>query len=403
MDPEILRSSFAVVERRAEFAVKYFYSHLFRHNPEVRALFPLDFPEDMERQRDRLFAALTYVMERLGDPALPEYLRELGRDHRKYLAEPDHYAAVGASLIAAFTVVAGSAWNAEVEKAWAEAYGAIANVMLQGAWEAQQEGQPPWWDAEVVARTRHGDDLVVLTLQPDRRLRYSPGQYVSVNAPHLPGIWRPYSLGNAPRVDHTVDLHISRVEGGVLSTALVRQTREGDVLRLGAPGGGLTLRTPGERSLTFIAAGTGWAPVKALLQQLGDSHEARLFLVARDTSYLYDRSAVERLQARLPLLSVTFITPAPGRPKAQATERLLTALGNRAGWERSDVYLAGPPKLVDEISGELPALGAPAERIFHDLLAPTSEGRTRPLGTAEWLLDRPQPNWHNPSSRAPGA
>ncbi|WP_405881955.1 globin domain-containing protein [Streptomyces sp. NBC_01136] len=407
MDPEILRSSFAVVERRAEFAVKYFYSHLFRHHPDVRGLFPLDFPEDMERQRDRLFAALTYVLERLEDPALPGYLRELGRDHRKYLAEPEHYAAVGASLIAAFAVVAGSAWNAEAEKAWAEAYGAIANVMLQGAWEAQRGGEPPWWDAEVVSRTRHSDDLVVLTLRPHHRLRYRPGQYVSVNVPHLPGIWRPYSLGNAPRADHTVDLHISQVEDGVLSTALVRQARKGDVLRLGAPGGGLTLRAPAERPLTFIAAGTGWAPVKALLQQLDatheTTHEARLFLVARDTSYLYDRSAVERLQARLPRLAVTFITPAPGRPRTQATERLLTALGNRAGWTRHDVYVAGPPQLVEEITEVLPTLGTPPERIYRDLLAPTGEARPRPLGAAEWLLGRPQPNWHNPASRAPSA
>jgi ferredoxin-NADP reductase/hemoglobin-like flavoprotein len=403
VDPEILRSSFAVVERRAEFAVKYFYSHLFRHHPDVRGLFPLDFPEDMERQRDRLFAALTYVMQRLEDPGLPGYLRELGRDHRKYLAEPEHYAAVGASLIAAFAVVAGPAWNVEVEKAWGEAYGAITNVMLQGAWEAQHHGEPPWWDAEITARTRHGDDLVVLTLRPHQPLDYLPGQYVSVNLPHLPGIWRPYSLANAPRPDHTLDLHISRVEDGVLSTALVRQTRKGDVLRLGAPGGALTLRTPVDRPLTLIAAGTGWAPVKALLEQLDDAHEARLFLVARDTSYLYDRAALERLRDRLTRLAVTFITPAPGRPKAQATERLLTALGNRAGWTRHDVYLAGPPELVEEIGEGLPTLGTPADRIFHDVLAPTGRGRPRPLGAAEWLLDRPQPSWHNPSSRAPQA
>ncbi|MFF3143562.1 flavohemoprotein, partial [Streptomyces sp. NPDC057927] len=188
---------------------------------------------------------------------------------------------------------------------------------------------------------------------------------------------------------------------GVLSTALVRRTREGDVLRLGAPGGALTLRAPVERPLTFIAAGTGWAPVKALLQQLDATHEARLFLVARDTSYLYDRSAVERLQSRLPRLGVTFITPAPGRPKAQATERLLTALGNRAGWARHDVYLAGPPQLVEEIAEALPALGTPPEQIFHDLLPPADPSRPRPLGPAEWLLDRPHPNWHNPTSRAP--
>ncbi|MGW3667736.1 globin domain-containing protein [Streptomyces sp. NPDC005141] len=403
MDPEILRSSFAVVERRAEFAVKYFYSHLFRHNPELRGLFPADLPQDMERQRDRLFAALTFVMDGLEDPELPRYLRDLGRDHRKYLAQPDHYAAVGASLIAAFAFVAGSAWSTEAEKAWAEAYGTITHLMLQGAWEAQHNGEPRWWDAEVVSRTRHGDDLVVLTLRPRQRLTYSPGQYVSVNMPQLPCVWRPYSLANAPRADRTVDLHISRVEDGVLSTALVRQTRVGDVLRLGAPGGGLTLRTPADRPVTLIAAGTGWAPVKALLEQLDPSHEARLFLVARDIAYLYDRPAVERLRVRLPKLAVTFITPAPGRPKAQATERLLTALGNRAGWTRHDVYIAGPPDLVEEVGEALPALGAPADRVFHDLLPPTGESRPRPLGAAEWLLDRPVPNWHNPADRATGA
>ncbi|MEW2164326.1 globin domain-containing protein [Streptomyces sp. NPDC007084] len=401
MDPEILKSSFAVVERRAEFAVKYFYAHLFRHHPDIRALFPTDFPEDMERQRDRLFAALTFVMDRLDDPGLPDYLRDLGRDHRKYLAQPDHYAAVGASLIAAFAAVAGSAWRGETEKAWSEAYGAIANIMLQGAWEAQHHGEPPWWDAEIVARTRHGDDLVVLTLRPRQRLTYTAGQYVSVNMPHLPGIWRPYSLANAPRPDRTVDLHVSRVEGGVLSTALVRQARVGDVLRLGAPGGGLTLRTPADRPLTLIAAGTGWAPVKALLERLEPAHEARLFLVARDVAHLYDQPAVDGLRDRLPGLTVTYITPAPGRPKAQATERLLTALGNRAGWTRHDVYLAGPPDLVQEVAETLPSLGTPAGRLFHDLLPPAGGGR--PLGAAEWLLDRPRPSWHNPAGRAPEA
>ncbi|MFF1448781.1 globin domain-containing protein [Streptomyces sp. NPDC058274] len=413
MDPEILRSSFAVVERRAEFAVKYFYAHLFRHNPDVRGLFPLDFPEDMERQRDRLFAALTHVVRRLGDPALAGYLGDLGRDHRKYLAEPEHYAAVGTSLIAAFAAVAGSAWNTEVEKSWAEAYTTVMDAMLQGAWEAENEGEPPWWDAEVVARRRHGDDLVVLTLRPDRPLRYFPGQYASVNSPHLPGIWRPYSLGNAPRPDHTVDLHISRVAEGVLSTALVRQTRPGDLLRLGAPGGGLVLRTPAERPITFIAAGTGWAPVKALLEQLEQAerldpaqdrapYDSRLFVVARDLAYVYDRDAIEELQARLPRLVVTFITPAPGRPKAQATDRLLTALGNRANWAQHDVYLAGPPKLVEEIGDALPSLGTLPERIFHDLLPPTGQDEPRPRGAAEWLLARPQPSWHNPAGREPG-
>ncbi|MER6343398.1 globin domain-containing protein [Streptomyces sp. NPDC001595] len=516
MDPDLLRTSFAVVERRAEFAVKYFYAHLFHHHPDLRALFPVDFPEDMRRQRDRLFAALTRVVARLDDPELPEYLRALGRDHRKYLARPEHYAAVGESLLAAFATVSGAAWTRETEKAWQEAYAGIADHMLQGAREARGAGRPPWWDAEVVRHVRHGDDLALLTLRPSHPLPYLPGQYVTVNTPRLPGIWRPYSLANAPRPDHTVDLHVSLVPGGLLSTVLVNGVREGDVLRIGAAGGDTVLRgtwprlsgapgtsgtseapcAPERRPITLIAAGTGWAPVKALLEQMtgealpggdlpggdrsggdlpgagrsalglpgedrsgeeaageeaagedspdeapagGQSPEAsterrpaeggertrlparprgsagtggrkkpladpsapsvRLFVVARDSARLYDRLALEAAQARLPGLTVTCITPAPGRPGAQATERLLTALGNRAGWDRHDVYLAGPPGLVDEVTAHLPLLGTRPDRIFHDSLPPAGEDTARPLGPGEWLLGRPQPHWHDPAAR----
>ncbi|MFD8651550.1 flavohemoprotein, partial [Streptomyces mirabilis] len=146
---------------------------------------------------------------------------------------------------------------------------------------------------------------------------------------------------------------------------------------------------------------TGGPPAPPLHTHPHPTHAAREFHGARQPSSLNHRPAVARLQSRLPRLGVTFITPAPGRPKAQATERLLTALGNRAGWARHDVYLAGPPQLVEEIAEALPALGTLPEQIFHDLLPPADPSRPRPLGPAEWLLDRPHPNWHNPTSRAP--
>lgn len=118
-----------MVERRAEHAVKFFYTHLFWHNPGVRELFPASF-EDMERQRDRLFAALTHVIAHLENETLLPYLRDLGRDHRKFLAGPEHYAAVGASLLAALAETSGEAWTPPVEKAWSEAYQVIADAMM---------------------------------------------------------------------------------------------------------------------------------------------------------------------------------------------------------------------------------------------------------------------------------
>ncbi|MFF9017969.1 globin domain-containing protein [Streptomyces sp. NPDC014870] len=397
MDAELLRSTFAVVERRAEHAVAFFYSHLFWHNPGVRELFP----EDLRAQRDRLFAALTHVVTRLEDPGLADYLAHLGRDHRKFLASPALYAAVGSSLTAAFAHAAGTAWSIEAEKAWGEAYGQVAEQMMRGAEQAEAEGEPAWWDAVVVRHERLDEDLAVLTVKPRRPFAYRPGQYVGVSSLRVPRVWRTYSMANAARPDGTVDLHVSRIPGGAMSTALVEAVGVGEPLRLSAPGGALTARTAPDVPRTYIAAGTGWAPVKALLEEVAAGPEgvgARLFLVARAKEYLYGKEDAERLRERIPGLNVTYIASAPERPREQATERLLRALYACGNWRAHDVYMAGPPELLAETLPALDDLGVP--RVHHDRL-PAPAADARPLGTAEWFLARPEPHWHNPAARSP--
>ncbi|MEV7419171.1 globin domain-containing protein [Streptomyces sp. NPDC089919] len=418
MDVRILKSSFAVVERRAEHAVKFFYSHLFWHNPGLRELFPPGF-EDMERQRDRLFAALTHVVAHLEDPELLPYLHDLGRDHRKFMAGPEHYVAVGASLLAALAEAAGEAWTPAVEKAWAEAYQVIADAMVSGA---TASAEPPWWDAEIVRHLQYGADIAVLTLRPHAPLSYRAGQYVSVASDRVPTTWRTYSIGNAPRPDGTLDLHVSRIERGRLSGHLVREAQPGEVLRLGAPGGQMLLDHDSPRPVSLIAAGTGWAPVRAMLEEMllrppaveagPDSGQGggpeprpgvRLFVVARDAAHLYDRPLIEEFQERCPWLTVTYITPAPGQDRNQATDRLANALSHRGRWPEQDVYLSGPAPFIEETAVLLDELGAHPGRVFYDAVPASGAGRarSRPLGFGEWFLNRPETHWYNPSDRAP--
>ncbi|MFD3664202.1 globin domain-containing protein [Streptomyces sp. NPDC058659] len=400
MDPQLIRSTFAIVERRAEHAVTFFYSHLFWNNPGVRELFP----EDMVPQRDRLFAALTHVVTHLEDPALAAYLGHLGRDHRKFLASPALYAAVGESLIGAFAHAAGSAWTIEAEKAWTEAYGLVVELMQAGADASAGSGEPAWWDAHVVRHERYGDSLAVLTLRPRRPFPYVPGQYVSVSSLRVPRVWRTYSVANAPREDGTLDLHVSRIPGGAMSTVLVGETGPGEVLRLSAPGGGLTSRPPGGGLRTYICAGTGWAPVRALLEEATETEpdlEGRLFVVARAKEHLYGRPDAESLKERLPGLNVTYITAAPGRRRDQATERLVHALQACEQWPAHEVYLAGPPGFLTEVTEVLTELGTDPDRIHQDTLPAVGRFTVRPSTAAERLLGPPPLHWHDPEARAP--
>jgi len=63
---------------------------------------------------------------------LQAFLRDLGRDHRKFGVLADHYGAVGASLLATFAHFSGDAWTPELEADWTGAYETIASVMIAG-------------------------------------------------------------------------------------------------------------------------------------------------------------------------------------------------------------------------------------------------------------------------------
>ncbi|MBV8933690.1 MAG: flavohemoprotein, partial [Kutzneria sp.] len=188
-----IRESFAAVEPHADEAAKLFYGMLFSLAPETRDLFPAN----MEVQRSRLMRALVHVVQAVDKPDdLIPFLRQLGRDHRKFGVIAGHYEAVGTALLATIKKFAGDAWDAQVERAWAEAYTIMARSMQEAA--AADEG-PAYWNATVLEHKRLTWDLAIVRVQPDYPVPYRPGQYVSVEIPQRERLWRYLSPANAPR------------------------------------------------------------------------------------------------------------------------------------------------------------------------------------------------------------
>ncbi|MGA5701981.1 globin domain-containing protein [Peterkaempfera bronchialis] len=108
----------------------WFYDHLFTHHPGVRGLFA----DHLDEQRDRLWAALGALVSHLEDtPTLVDMVRKLGRRHAGYGALPEHYPAVGASLIATLRHFAGDAWTPETEASWAAVYEVVSSTMIDAA------------------------------------------------------------------------------------------------------------------------------------------------------------------------------------------------------------------------------------------------------------------------------
>ena len=114
------------VAPRADELTQLFYGWLFRIAPETRELFPVT----MELQRTRLLRALIHVVQMVDRPdELSIFLRQLGRDHRKFGVIGEHYDRVGEALLGALGEIAGPLWTAEVKDAWVGAYGVVSQAM----------------------------------------------------------------------------------------------------------------------------------------------------------------------------------------------------------------------------------------------------------------------------------
>ncbi len=131
LNVELLEQSFELVKPQADELITSFYNNLFTDYPAAKPLFE---HSNMAKQKQMLKGALVMVVENLRKPdVLSDALKGLGARHVKYGALPEHYPLVGNSLLKALEQHAGDAWTFELKEAWAGAYGAITELMLEGA------------------------------------------------------------------------------------------------------------------------------------------------------------------------------------------------------------------------------------------------------------------------------
>ncbi|MFF7726364.1 globin domain-containing protein [Streptomyces sp. NPDC008001] len=352
-----------------EDLIAHLYEAMFAHWPYLRRLFP----DSMEFQRKHLASIFWYLIENLHEPGeVAATFTRLGRDHRKLGVRPAHYRAFEAALCEALRRAAGPRWSEGMEQAWVRMLRFAVAAMVEGAEAAL--GEPPAWQATVTGHDLRRADLAVLHVRPHEPYPYRAGQFASVASPLLPQAWRQYSLACAPRPDGELEFHVKLTGRGGVSEALVAGTRTGDTLRLGPPGGTMTLDDNLADDLLLVAGDTGWAAVKALLQELAARRAARrtaprsvhLFLGVRHPSALYDTESPAELRRRYPWLRVTQVTgegPAPGEYGA-----LADVVAGHGDWSTHLVYVSGPPPMAGPLVARLAAERVPAGRIRHDPL-----------------------------------
>jgi len=297
---------------------------------------------------------------------LVPFVEQLGRDHRKFGVLSEHYDAVGHALLSAVGAFAGDAWTVEVEKAWREAYDMVAHAMSTAA--AAERG-PASWLGRVVEHERLGWDIARITVQTSEPLPYRAGQYVSVETPQRPRLWRYLSPANAPREDGSLTFHVRAVNGGWVSRAVVAHSRVGDTWRIGPAMGRMAVDPASERDVLMVAGGTGMAPIKALLEALtrrSDPPRTQVFVGGRSWDDLYDFPALRKLSYDNPWLDVVPVVERDDADSGAEVGTLADVVTRYGSWADHDAIVCGSPAMIRATVSRMLVAGTPLDRIRYD-------------------------------------
>lgn len=222
--------------------------------------------------------------------------------------------------------------------------------------------------------TRLADDVMALQLElpMGERLRFLAGQHIAM----LPKDQKPrnFSLANAPHNGEFLELHIRKVEGGAFTQYVFNEMKERDILRFKGPLGEFRLREDSDKPVIFVAGGTGFAPVKAIIEHalhIGLQRPMHLYWGGRRPVDLYMLEEARQWESS----GIKFTPVLSGAlPEDNWQGRIglvhQAVLDDFNDLSNHEIYACGTPAMVDAARRDFVAQrGLPAESFFPSAFA----------------------------------
>ena len=212
--------------------------------------------------------------------------------------------------------------------------------------------------------------LIQLQLPANDSFQYKAGQYIEFLL--RDGARRSYSMANAPQ-GNSVELHIRHMPGGKFTDHVFGSMKEKEILRVEGPHGSFYLRDESDKAIVMVASGTGFAPIKALLEQMesaGSTRPVALYWGGRRPADLYMDGWVKEFQNRMPSLRYVPVV-SDALDEDQWTGRVgfvhQAALEDFQDMREYQVYACGAPIVVESARRDFVAhAGLPPEEFYAD-------------------------------------
>jgi len=223
---------------------------------------------------------------------------------------------------------------------------------------------------------KKSDDVMIVKLQLPANdvMKFHAGQYVDFLL--RDGDRRSYSMANAPHTlvegSPTVELHIRHMPGGKFTDHVFGVMKEKEIQRIEGPQGSFYLREDSEKPLIFLASGTGFAPIKAILEHMQHKSISRpvtLYWGGRRPADLYMNDWVQAQLALMPNLSyVPVISDAIAEDHWTGRTGFVHAavLQDTPDLSGYQVYACGAPIVVDSARTAYTQAGLPSDEFYAD-------------------------------------
>ena len=227
--------------------------------------------------------------------------------------------------------------------------------------------------ARIAKLEKVADDVMVMSLQlpASDRLQYRAGQYIEFLL--RDGQRRSYSVATAPFDDVLMTLHIRHMPGGLFTDTVFTSAKERDILRFEGPMGTFFLREDSDKPMILLASGTGFAPLKAIIEQAVHNKSERkmtLYWGGRRPQDLYMDALCRQWAAKLPNFHyVPVISNATDADHWQGRSGFVhrAVVDDHPDLSAYQVYACGAPIVVESAQRDFIAqCGLPETEFFAD-------------------------------------
>lgn len=228
----------------------------------------------------------------------------------------------------------------------------------------------------VTRLTRAAPDVMVLRLQlpANNSFNFRAGQYIEFILKD--GLRRSYSMANAPHAvkeagPEGIELHIRHMPGGLFTDQVFTTLKEKDILRVEGPFGTFFLREDSERPVVLLGSGTGFAPLKAIIEHMrhaGITRPTALYWGCRNKADLYLHDWACEQAAELPWLTYVPVL-SDSLPDDQWTGRTgfvhHAVMADMPDLSQHEVYACGAPIMVQSAHQDFVAQAQLPDEYFY--------------------------------------